>query len=60
MTEVGIPEKPRRFPQLAFLAMAHHFLGDHDEARRLLGRFRNLRPNPKRDGVWHQRDGRLA
>jgi hypothetical protein len=42
-----------------FLAMAHHRLGHHDEARRWLDRFRNRRPNLDPRVFWHELEIRL-
>ena len=42
-----------------FLAMAHHRLGHHDEARRWLDRFRNRRPNLDPTAFWDELEIRL-
>ena len=36
----------------AFLAMAHHRLGHHEEARRWLGQFRDFRPKGTPEAFW--------
>jgi tetratricopeptide (TPR) repeat protein len=42
-----------------FLAMAHHRLGHHDEARRWLDRFRDRSPNLDRSAFWDEFEIRL-
>jgi WD40 repeat protein/tetratricopeptide (TPR) repeat protein len=42
-----------------FLAMAHHRLGHHDEARRWLDRFRDRRPNLAPSAFWGELEIRL-
>ena len=42
-----------------FLAMAHHRLGHHDEARRWLGRFRARAPRPAPNAFWGELEIRL-
>jgi tetratricopeptide (TPR) repeat protein len=42
-----------------FLAMAHHRLGHHDEARRWLDRFRDRRPNLNPSAFWYELEIRL-
>jgi tetratricopeptide (TPR) repeat protein len=42
-----------------FLAMAHHRLGDHDEARRWLDRFRDRRPSLASNAFWVELEIRL-
>jgi tetratricopeptide (TPR) repeat protein len=42
-----------------FLAMAHHRLGHHDEARRWLDRFRNRSPNLAPSAFWLELEIRL-
>jgi hypothetical protein len=42
-----------------FLAMAHHRLGHHDEARRWLGRFRDRRSEFTPNMFWYERAIRL-
>jgi hypothetical protein len=42
-----------------FLAMAHHRLGHHDEARRWLDRFRDRRPNLDPSAFWGELEIRL-
>ena len=42
-----------------FLAMAHHRLGHHDEARRWLDRFRDRSPNLDPAEFWAELEIRL-
>jgi WD40 repeat protein/serine/threonine protein kinase len=42
-----------------FLAMAHHRLGHHDEARRWLDRFQNYQPSPDVSQFWTELEIRL-
>ena len=42
-----------------FLAMAHHRLGHHDEARRWLDRFRDRSPNLDPSAFWDELEIRL-
>ena len=42
-----------------FLAMAHHRLGHHDEARRWLDRFRDRRPRLAPSAFWGELEIRL-
>jgi Tetratricopeptide repeat len=42
-----------------FLAMAHHRLGNHDEARRWLDRFRDRRPELAPNMFWYELEIRL-
>jgi hypothetical protein len=42
-----------------FLAMAHHRLGHHDEARRWLDRFRDRGPDLDPSAFWHELEIRL-
>jgi hypothetical protein len=42
-----------------FLAMAHHRLGRHDEARRWLGRFGDRSPNLAPNAFWGELEIRL-
>jgi tetratricopeptide (TPR) repeat protein len=42
-----------------FLALAHHRLGHHEEARRWLGRFRDYRPDPTPKAFWDELEIRL-
>ena len=42
-----------------FLAMAHHRLGHHDEARRWLDRFRDRRPDLDPNAFWGELEIRL-
>jgi len=42
-----------------FLAMAHHRLGHHDEARRWLDRFRDRRPSLASNAFWGELEIRL-
>ena len=42
-----------------FLAMAHHRLGHHEEARRWLDRFRDRGPNLDPSAFWHELEIRL-
>jgi tetratricopeptide (TPR) repeat protein len=43
----------------AFLAMAHHGLGHHDEARRWFDRFRDRKPSPAPGAFWQELEIRL-
>jgi tetratricopeptide (TPR) repeat protein len=43
----------------AFLAMAHHHLGHHDEARRWLNRLRENQPGMELRGSWYELEVRL-
>jgi WD40 repeat protein/tetratricopeptide (TPR) repeat protein len=47
---------PQAWP---FLAMAHHRLGDRDEARRWLDRLKNHQPSADPDQFWNELDIRL-
>ncbi len=49
-------EEPFDWP---FLAMAHHCLGHHDEARRWLYRLCNHQPNTSPHGFWQELEFRL-
>ncbi len=44
---------------LPFLAMAHHRLGHHDEAHRLLDRLRNRQPDTNANRFWDELEIRL-
>jgi WD40 repeat protein/predicted Ser/Thr protein kinase len=49
-------EEPQDWP---FLAMAHHRLGHHDEARRWLDRFRKRQPSVDPEEFWNELEIRL-
>jgi hypothetical protein len=42
-----------------FMAMAHHRLGEYDEAVRWLGHFRDYRPTQARQNFWVEQEIRL-
>jgi WD40 repeat protein/serine/threonine protein kinase/tetratricopeptide (TPR) repeat protein len=58
--EEGIRIGGESLPQdWVFLAMAHHQLGQHAEARALLDRFRTYRPNESPERYWEELEIRL-